>query len=272
MITEVSNDFLNTEGRNQVLEDVVPDLETHDRDRYLIAMMADGDSRVAMMVLFAMNLDLARIPEKVSETVLGQMRYQSWRDALLRARADEKATIPLAGLVHEMAFDERLVDELIDARESVMLIDGPPGSLADVRRRAEQTGGTLAELALRILSQSTEVSEDLIAAARHAGTAYTMIGIARAARTDHMPPGSGNADSICDLCMIALEEIRSCRTRIALSRPSAHLYPAFAPATFAEEQAETLARFEYDPSDPRTHYRGVGATLRLAWRRWRNTP
>jgi len=272
MITEDGNDFVNEDGDTRILGEIEPDLRAYDPDRYLLAMMAEPQDRRILLVLFGLNLELARIPEKVTETVLGQMRYQSWRDALARARKGENPVMPLASLVHRQGLEADLVDALIDAREAVMLLEGPPESHDQVLERARRTGGTLGELTLRAVAPENASVDSLSEAAQHAGTAYAMIGVARATRVDHLPPHADRSDAVRTLCDLARQEVNQCRLRLSGTAIPKRLFPAFAAATLAELQADALSRHGYDPMDARTQYRGVVATLRLAWRRWRNTP
>ena len=55
-----------------------------DRDRYLIAMAAPRDCRHKLMALYAFNVEVARICESVSESILGEIRFQWWRDQISR--------------------------------------------------------------------------------------------------------------------------------------------------------------------------------------------
>lgn len=274
MITDHSDDFLNDPANAALLAEIAADLQKFDPDRYFVAMMAAPTDRAALMVVFAFNLDLARIPEKVSEAVLGQMRYQSWRDAFARARDGGSPGIPLAGLLNGLALPSDQIDSLIDAREELMLIEQPSRTLESIRAHAAKLGGTLGELTLEALSKSAPtLPEPWIAAARSAGQAYTTIGLARAARSDHLPNDMEMKQSIKALCDAALDDIAACRASLAATpRPTPQLFPAFAVATIADQQAASLRRFDYDPKDARTRYRRAGDVIALAWRRWRNRP
>lgn len=257
----------------RLMDEFFAEIETYDPDRHLMVMMAEPAQRPTLVALFALNLELARIPEKVSEAVLGQMRYQSWRDALDRVRNGGQPGIPLAGLIHEARLPADLVDTLINEREATMLLEGPPENDGQLRDRAKRTGRTLGVLSLHALSAAnTQIAEGWVAAARHAGTAYALVGLARAARSDHLPPHTDKPAVTKRICEIADEEVRLCRASLIGKKPPSSLFPAFVPATLAECQAGALKRYGYDPNHPKTQFRGFGASLGLVWRRWRNTP
>ncbi len=57
-------------------------LQRADRDRYLCALAAPAQLRPDLVTLYAFNAELAGIADKVSETMLGLIRLQWWRDAL----------------------------------------------------------------------------------------------------------------------------------------------------------------------------------------------
>lgn len=263
-----------------VLDDAARELERADHDRFVMAMMAQPGDRAALIALFAANLELAGIPEKVSEAVLGQMRYQSWRDAFGRARRGENAGLPLAGLVTDFGFDRALLDRLIDAREGELLRTEPLPDLAALRDYASNSGGTLGALAAGYLSRSdTDCGGGPVQAARHAGTAYALVGVARAIPFVRAgDPGFIPLDQAADTGnpRTAIEAIAGLAGReIAAARETGRhapprLFPVLAAATIAESQIAALRRFGFDPRHPRTSYRGTGAALGLAWRRWRN--
>ena len=53
-----------------------------DRERFLCLMFAPPERREALFALYAFDLELAHIPDRVTEYTLGQMRFQWWRDAI----------------------------------------------------------------------------------------------------------------------------------------------------------------------------------------------
>ena len=56
----------------------------HDRDRFRTVLFAPADRRDALFALYAFNFEVARIPETVSQPMLGQIRLKWWMDAYSR--------------------------------------------------------------------------------------------------------------------------------------------------------------------------------------------
>ena len=55
---------------------------TYDYDRYFAAVTAPADIRRGLLALYAFNYEIASIRERVSETLIGEMRLQWWRDTI----------------------------------------------------------------------------------------------------------------------------------------------------------------------------------------------
>ena len=53
-----------------------------DPDRYFCDLMAPPTCRERLLALHAFELELARIPDRVSEPMLGAIRLQWWRESL----------------------------------------------------------------------------------------------------------------------------------------------------------------------------------------------
>ena len=57
-------------------------LKSVDPDRCRASMFADKTTRERLLLLYAFHYELAKVPELVSEPLIGAIRYQWWRDAL----------------------------------------------------------------------------------------------------------------------------------------------------------------------------------------------
>lgn len=57
-------------------------VRAHDRERYLSALFSPKPVREDLMVLYAFHCELSRVPNLVSEPMLGEIRLQWWRDVL----------------------------------------------------------------------------------------------------------------------------------------------------------------------------------------------
>ena len=153
-----------------------------DYDRYLSALFAPVGRREALFALIAFNHEIARIPEAVSEPMLGRIRLQWWREVLEAVDAGEPArrhevAVPLADAIRACSLERAPFDRLLDARESDLEAEGPP-DLAALERYAAATGGSLTAL---MLQASSVDAGPALEAGRQVGTAWALIGTLRAA-------------------------------------------------------------------------------------------
>lgn len=153
-----------------------------DYDRYLSAVFAPAARREALFALIAFNYETARIPEAVSEPMLGRIRLQWWREVLDAAYAGEPArrhevAVPLAEAIRACALDRAPFDALLEAREAD-LEKGGPADLPALERYAAATCGSLTELMLRACGAD---AGPVLEAARQVGTAWALVGTLRAA-------------------------------------------------------------------------------------------
>ena len=153
-----------------------------DYDRYLSALFAPAGRREALFALIAFNHEVARIPEAVSEPMLGRIRIQWWREAVEAIHAGEPprrhvVALPLAAAIHAGGLDRAAFDALFDARERDLEPEAPP-DLAALERYAAATGGSLAALMLQASGADAAPARE---AARQVGTAWALVGTLRAA-------------------------------------------------------------------------------------------
>ena len=152
----------------------------HDNDRYLTALFAPAEPREALFALAAFNLEIAKIPEVVSEPMLGEIRLQWWREAIDeiaegRVRKHEVVE-PLAAAARQFDLPIGELQPLIDAR-AFDLEDRAPADLAELERYAEATTAPLNRLALQVLGVSGKTAEG---AAVALGKATAITGLLRA--------------------------------------------------------------------------------------------
>ena len=153
-----------------------------DYDRYLSALFAPAARREALFALIAFNHEIARIPEAVSEPMLGRIRLQWWREVVEAAYAGEptrrhEVAVPLAETIRACSLDRALLDRLLDGRESDLEEDGPP-DLAALEGYAAATGGSLTALMLQACGTDRAPA---LEAGRQVGTAWALVGTLRAA-------------------------------------------------------------------------------------------
>lgn len=150
----------------------------HDPDRFLLSLFMTQQSE-AIWALYAFNHEIARTREVVTETRLGLIRLQWWRDALA-AVYDGKPVLkhqvlePLAAAIAAHRLPREHFDNLIYARE-FDLEDRQPPTLDGMVNYADFTSTPLVKLALLIGGE--KAGDD---AARAAGTGYALTGLLRA--------------------------------------------------------------------------------------------
>jgi phytoene synthase len=264
-------------------------LQRADRDRYLCALAAPSELRPGLVTLYAFNAELAGIADKVSEEMLGLIRLQWWRDALddvAAGRAHRHHLVQdLAGAVKRRGLSLDLLGRLIDARERDVEAR-QPADLAELEAYAAATAGTLCELALESCVQAPRV--EWRQAARNAGTAYGLIGIARATpylahhRRIMLPaqemalaglssdlllelkPGTAIQPVVAGIVARAADLLAAARKQ-RLPRLAT---PALFPGRLAAAQLERLRRHSYDPFAPASSTPSGLNIWRLMSARW----
>lgn len=162
-------------------------LRRQDRDRFVTTLLAPASRRQALIALYVVNLELARIQDLVHEPMLGEIRLQWWQDglaALTAGRTTQSASHPalavLAAPLSEQHLALPLFEGLVEARQDELRAIAPADA-AEMTARADRTGGTLAELALELLGAATPSARQ---AARHVGTAWSLTGLLRSVPAD----------------------------------------------------------------------------------------
>jgi phytoene synthase len=156
-------------------------LKQADPDRFRAALLADPQRRDALLVLYAFHYELAKVPELVSEPMMGAIRYQWWREAIAEiyetdsVRAHEIST-PLRRVLRDYHIPRFAVDRLIDGRERD-LDPRPFADLAEARAYCEQTSGQLMQIAAQLCGAETDVNP--------AGVAWGLTGLARGYKYYH---------------------------------------------------------------------------------------
>lgn len=150
----------------------------YDYHRYFSATFAPPDMRRGLIALYAFNLEIASVRERVSEALLGQMRLQWWRDTI-----DEiyGGTVRNHAVVAEIAWTIGTFDlpredlgRMIDAR-MFDLEEAPPEDSAALLDYASATSGQLAATAALICRESGIATD-----ARVVGACWGLTGLLRA--------------------------------------------------------------------------------------------
>ena len=145
-------------------------------DRYLAATLAPPAARPALAAIAAFSAELARVPATVSESMLGDIRLQWWRDALEEGRRGLRTGHPIADAVSDAELRHSLSADLLTAMIDVRELDLSgrlPQDGAGLAAYLEAAEGHAFRLALDVLGAGRAADRALASAA---GLAY---GIAR---------------------------------------------------------------------------------------------
>jgi len=248
-----------------------------DNDRFLCAQFAPVDVREALYAVYAFNLELARIPERVSEPILGEVRFQWWRDALDGVFGGKpphhEITGPLAKAVRDFSLDRALFDRLINTRQRD-LDEKPITDMADFDDYAAGTSGVLARLTLDIAGTGDTVARE---AASNVAVAWAVCNILRAVPfhagrgqeflPQNLPKGADGKGATRKLAEYAWRRLGAARER-SNEIPRAAL-PALLPAVLADAWLRRFQRVGFDPFDPNLQRVAATRPLRLWFHAWR---
>lgn len=205
-----------------------------DPDRFMAIMAAPVPARPVLFALYALNVEVARVPWVATEAMIGEIRLQWWRDALGEIAAGKPVRphvvlTPLARMLSpESAAD---LDGMILARRWDIYKDPFTGT-PDLIRFIQQTTGTLIGVAAQSLGPAdTGVVADF---AYGVGLANWLRVVAdlRARGRDPLPQDT--PDAVLELAQSGLDRMEQARAnRAGISR-------AAAPAMLVGWQASAL--------------------------------
>ncbi len=269
------------------------ELRRHDRDRYLSALFAPAACREDLFALYAFNLELAKTAEVVSETLIGRIRLQWWREALDGIYGGQPrrhgVITPLAGAVKRHGLTRGHFERLIEGR-AFDLEPEPPETMAQLTAYAEATSASLVLLALEVLGVREEAASE---AGRAVGIAWALTGLLRAVpfharqkrlylpreRVDAAGVDLGQlfelraspelARVVRELAAAAAEHLAAARR--LRSRVPRRALPALLPARLASAYLGVLTHAGHDPFDPAVQAALPGGAWRLAWARLRGS-
>lgn len=242
------------------------ELRQHNADRYFVTTLLPPPTRRVALALFGLDLELARVPDAVSERALGEMRLQFWRDTLTGLSIGTVAAHPVAQALAETLGAEVPLEVLlgvIDARGDE-LAGTPPANMSELVQYCARTAGALNVLLMTFLGVNDPA---VVQAARATGTGWSLVGLMRdlpralghrrihipedllielavdreAAFAGHFTPELGKAVSV----VVAEAETYLIEARqTPLPKPAR---PVFAPARLALRDAKTLQNANGNP-------------------------
>src|ERR1700730_8338252 len=155
-------------------------IRRNDQDRWLASLFVPQDRRRHIHALYAFSLEIARVREVVSEPLLGEIRFQWWRDALEGKNAGDARANPVSAALLDtiMRFDlpKAPLLELIQTR----LRDIYGDRLETVSALESYTEATCANL-YRLATLALDGDEAVLgrSVSGHAGIAYGITGLMR---------------------------------------------------------------------------------------------
>lgn len=231
-------------------------LKTADPDRCRAAMMADVEGRDRLLCLYAFHHELAKVPELVSEPMLGDIRYQWWRDVLTEiyegkpVRKHEVST-PLATVFKEADMPRFWAERLIDGR--VRDLDPTPFKDLDAARDyCRQTSGVLMQMAVKCLGV------DPNAGVLKAGEAWGLTGLARAWRYYHKSMLSEL--SFGALTTAAMDSYQEAQETLEANNA---VFPAIGYAALIPKYVTRLTRSGHNPAEDALNYAPFLKQVRL---------
>lgn len=243
-----------------------------DRDRYLALLFSPAAARGGLAAVAAFNLELARATSEISETMMGLVRLQWWREAVEEIGAGGTTrrhpvvdALSDATRRHRLSIDSLLA--MIAGKEEELESEGAP-TRAAFDARADATAANLIRLSLQMVGLDA-AEPSLAAASAEVGRAYATIGCARSVLLDarrrkvRLPAealAGVDLDKLFDLrpqpalptCLRALGERAEGELNAARRRRiPRRARPLILTAKLAALHLERLRRAAYDPFDPR---------------------
>jgi phytoene synthase len=263
-----------------------------ERERFLASLFAPPHLRRDLWALYAFNAEVARIPDTVSEPLLGRMKLQWWRDTLAAIAAGGGGPVghplaqALATTMRSHRLDPSWIADLLAAREAELDGWAWPDAEAMVRY-ADATAVRLAWLALEILGVRDDVSRD---AARHAAVGHAVAGLLRAVPfhaahgrialpQDYVAAAGLTVQGLQDgsqrrplrdiaVHMAAQAHVFIAGARAIAPRADARAWPVLLWAACGRHALDRLTSADYDVFDARMmRYRPSVAPL--LWKSWR---
>jgi len=161
--------------QNLLPPQVVEQLRREDSDRFLSALFAPAEQRGHMLALYALDRDLKQIPHKVTEPMLGAIRFQWWRDTIGGIFQGEHAgheLVPaLAAAIEAGGLAPEGFHAWLDAREDEMT-EQPFADIEAMTTHARRTEGTIMGFSMSILGVA-----DIPSVSGAFGEAYGLIDV-----------------------------------------------------------------------------------------------
>ncbi|MBL6933276.1 MAG: squalene/phytoene synthase family protein [Rhodospirillales bacterium] len=241
-----------------------------DRDRLMCTTLAPVEKQAPLLALLAFNMEIATIPELVSETIVGEMRLQWWRDTIEQLysgkRLDHPVALGLAEAIRDFDLTKSLFDDYMDGR-SFDLYGQAPASLEELESYGGKTAGSLNELMGEVLL--ADLTKEHRATVRHAGIAWALSGLLVAAAfhsrlgRSYLPADVEKGEQVAYVAQCAQAHIDKARKADQVI-PNA-LLPVMLPVTLAAHRLGRLARCHQNVGDPRLQRPALSRLFGFYW-------
>ena len=175
-------------------------VKNFDPDRYLITLAAPKSTQGALIVLFAFNVEIERIPDTVSEEILGRIKLQWWREGLESVfngkPRKHMVLIALKSILDEFPICYSILEEIIDVREQALEKKGLK-SFHQLYDYGKRTGGNLFKLSAGFIKCDAQIGLEL-------GTSFALVRLMKSIKVDQLK-------GRCYLPSIQLNEIESAK-------------------------------------------------------------
>lgn len=187
-------------------------VERGDPDRHAAVMAAPVAARGPLLVIYALNLEVARAPWVTQEPMIAEMRLQWWRDVVAEAGAGRPARAhevagPLAALIGAAGLPVAVLDRLIEARRWDVYRE-PFADQAALEAYLEDTGAGLMWLAGAALGAGAADEAALRAVGWAAGLAGFLRAVPELEARGRVPLVDGRPEAVAALARAGLARLQ----------------------------------------------------------------
>lgn len=249
-------------------------VRTYDYDRYLLSMFLPAAVRPDVWSVLAFNHEISKTREVVSESTLGLIRLQWWRDSLAeiydgQGVKEHEVLKPLADAIKRHDLPREEFDNLVYARE-FDLEDVSPGNIEGLLNYCDFTTAPLLRLIVQIMGD--DPAQEIV---QPVAMNYGLSGVLRATRAfavqrrfylpeDLVRRYNFDTEAIfedADIKPIIQEIITA---RLPISKPS-HVFLRGCEA-LSEIYFKQIIALNYNVMDPRLKLDPPFKMLRLFWK------
>ena len=163
-------------------DDLDAQVRHHDEDRWLASRFAPAEVRARLVAIYALNHEIARTADVVSQPAIGDIRLAWWRDALAEvAEGKPPRSHPILQAVAARDAQAPAWARLIEARGKD-LDAAPFATWAEIEDYVDATAGGVMRIATAACGVDAGAHEGFM---RAAGQAWGFVGLLRAAAYWH---------------------------------------------------------------------------------------